>query len=154
MGDFEISGAAELRALAGQLAAVPQGMRSRLRTRMRAAATPMKNAVQRNALAIPVHGGKSTGLRRAIAAATKIRTTVTSTAVTVRVEVDSGSMPPGQEKLPALMESRGWTHEVFGHQTKVFQPGHGYFIAAVNPLMPAMRAAVEQVADDAVRQIR
>jgi hypothetical protein len=37
--------------------------------------------------------------------ATKVRTTTTARAVTVRLITTLASMPPGQEKLPSLMAS-------------------------------------------------
>jgi hypothetical protein len=92
---FEITGAKELQVLAGDLAKVPVAARAQLRARMRAVGTPMKTAVQRNALAIPASGETSTGLRHAIAAATKVRTTVTPDTVAVKVYVDPSAMPPG-----------------------------------------------------------
>jgi hypothetical protein len=150
---FTITGGKELEALAGRLAQVPAATRTRLRTRMRSAAQPMKTAVQRNAMSIPARGEKSTGLRQALARATKVRTTITPTAVVVRVEVDPSDMPLGQEKLPALMESSGWTHQVFGRKDTAFQRGHAYFIPAVNQNLLGMRAAVESAVADATRTI-
>ena len=150
---FEITGGKELEALAGRLARVPAAARTQLRTRMHAVGAPMKSSVQTHALAIPVHGEAATGLRRSIAAATKVRTTVTPESVSVRVEVDPKAMPPGQEKLPALMESAGWTHEVFGRKDTVFQPGHAYFKPAVDPYLPIMQRAVESAITEATRTI-
>jgi hypothetical protein len=150
---FDITGGKELEVLAGRLVKVPAATKVQLRARMRAAGQPMKTAVQRNALDIPVHGEKSTGLRQALARATKLRTTVTSRAVAVRVEVDPSAMPAGQEKLPALMESSGWTHEVFGRKDTAFQRGHAYFIPGISPHLPGMQAAVESAIADAVKTI-
>jgi hypothetical protein len=150
---FEITGAKELQVLAGDLAKVPAAARAQLRARMRAVGQPMKTAVQRNALAIPASGETSTGLRHAIAAATKVRTIITPETVSVKVYVDPSAMPPGQEKLPALMESRGWTHEVFGRKDTVFQRGHEYFGPAVVPFLPLMRDAVDTAIAEATRTI-
>jgi hypothetical protein len=147
-----ITGAGDLRILATDLKQLPAKLQPKLRTRLSAAGEPMKTAVQRHALAIPATG-PSTGLRQQIAAATKIRTTVTSDTVKVRVWVDSSAMPPGQEALPALMENAGWKHPVFGRGS-VFQRGHAYFNPAVTPLLPSMHTAVERAVDEAIRTIR
>jgi hypothetical protein len=120
---------------------------------MRGVGELMKTAVQANALAIPVHGEASTGLRQALARATKVRTTVTPAAVSVHVAVDSAAMPPGQEKLPNLMEGPGWKHEVFGNPVTVFQPGHAYFRRGIDPLLPLMREAQTAALNEATRTI-
>ena len=150
---FEITGAEALRAMSGELVRIPPRLRAQLRTRMQPPAAAMKTAVQRNALAIPARGDKHTGLRHALAAVTKVDTRVSSDEVTVRIWVDSASMPPGQGKLPALVESPGWTHPIYGHG-HAFQWGHPYFQRAIEPLLPTMRAAVDQAVNDATNGIR
>jgi len=151
---FEITGGDQLSALAGRLGRVPAAMRTQTVARMQAVGEQMKTAVQRNALAIPVKGEETTGLRHAIAAATKVRTRVSPRSVDVRVAVDSTAMPPGQEKLPALMESAGWTHPTFGSRpAQVFQPGHLYFHPAIEPLLPLMQSAIDSAAADATRAV-
>jgi len=110
---IEITGSQELRKFAAQLSQVPTVMRRQLQTRMRGAAEPMKAAVQRSALAIPARG-PGTGLRREIAAATRVRVTTTPTDVIVRIYIDPNAMPPGKEALPSLMEGPGWTTPSMG----------------------------------------
>jgi hypothetical protein len=150
---FEITGADQWLALAERLVRVPEEARLGQRAKMRAVGASMRTAVQTNALTIPVHGTASTGLRQALARATKLRTTGTPETVSVRVEVDSSAMPPGMEKLPSLMEGRGWTHPVYGHSVTVFQPGHAYFKPAVDPYLPVMRTAIESGYYEAARKI-
>ena len=150
---FEITGAGELQALAGRLKRVPVAARAQTAARMGAVGELMKTAVQANALAIPASGETATGLRQALAAATKVRTTVTPAAVSVHVAVDPTAMPQGQEKLPALMEGPGWTHQVFGNPWTAFQRGHPYFRRGVDPLLPLMRDAEIRAVDEATRTI-
>jgi hypothetical protein len=154
MIEIGITGSKELEALAGRLTRAPAAIQAQLRARTRPVGEQMKTAVQRNALAIPVHGDAGSGLRRNIAGATRTRVLASPEMVTVRVWVDPAAMPAGQEKLPALMEGPGWTHQVFGNpDTKVFQQGHRYFKSAVDSLMPTMRLAVDRAITDVTRTI-
>jgi hypothetical protein len=139
-----------------KVAASPKGLRGELRRNIAAAVQPMKQQVQRNAFAIPAAGSKQTGLRVAIMRATKIRISLTSRNVLVRLMVDASSMPAGQEQLPALMEGDGvkWRHPVYGNtETWVAQASHPYFRPAIPPHLPGVNAGVLAAVDRTAAQL-
>ena len=78
-----------------------------LQHEMGIAAHPLQAGVQKHVLAIPTHGLKHTGLRFAIAHATRTTVTTGRREVRLRVEVDPSAMPPGQ-KFHRLTLSRCW----------------------------------------------
>lgn len=127
-----------------------------MRRNITAAMTPMKKAVQANALSIPVHGDVSTGLRVALSKATRIQILGAGANIGVRLIVDGKKMPKGQESLPGYVEGdakKPWAHPVFGpHNSKtwVTQPSHPIVAPAIPKTVIAaergVRAAVEQTA--------
>lgn len=148
-------GARQLREVARdlQVAGSPRGLRYRLRRNIVAAVDPMKKQVQSNALAIPVHGTATTGLRAAIAKATRVSIKSSSRNVLVRLMVDAKRMPAGQQSLPRLMEGeRRWRHPVYGNtNTWVTQAAHPYFAPAIPEHLPGVAAGVEAAVDETAR---
>lgn len=150
-------GARQLREVARdlQVAGSPRGLRYRLRRNIVAAVEPMKKQVQQNAAAIPVRGVKSTGLRAAIARATRvsIKSSSRTRNVLVRLMVDAKRMPAGQQSLPVLMEGeRRWRHPVYGKTDSwVTQASHPYFAPAIPGHLPGVAAGVEAAVDETAR---
>lgn len=151
-----VSGGTQLRRIAVKLRAAGtegQGLRRRMRRNLVASVKPMQDAVRRNALAIPVQGTASTGLRQSIARATQIRIRANGSTAVVRLWVNPDRMPAGQWNLPAYMEGQGraWRHPVFGGDTWVTQASHPFFKPAVAPRLIGVRqaciAAVKETAE-------
>lgn len=127
-----------------------------------AAAKPIKLAVQRNARAIPVRGSKSTGLREALARATRVSIRTAGKNVGVSVLTDGKKMPAGQETLPGYMEGESmgrtlrWRHPVYGphdSDTWVAQDSHPYFKPAVDAGIPGVDRAVMAAIDETVIEL-
>jgi hypothetical protein len=148
-----VTGGNQLRAVARDLrvAGSPgRGVRKKMRRNITAAVKPMQNAVKADALAIPVKGPKSTGLRKAIARGTKIKIRASGATALVRLFVDPRIAP-----LAAYMEGSDgaravrWRHPVFGNtDVWVGQSSHAYFAPAVRKHLPAVRKAVVAAVDE------
>lgn len=141
-----VSGGTQLQRVAVKLRAAGtegQGLRRRMRKNLVASVKPMQDAVKRNALGIPVKGHGSTGLRKQIARATKIRIRASGRTAVVRLWVNPDLMPAGKWNLPAYMEGEGdWRHPVFGDSENwVPQTPHPYFKPAVEPRLIGVRQA-------------
>lgn len=117
----------------------------------------MQTAVRQAILDIPTHGTKHTGLRAAMAKATKISYHTTGRTIGVRLEVKPGAMPAGKEKLPALMDNRSaWRHPVYGPHdspTWVDQESHPYFDRTVRPRIAGVREAALRAVQETARSI-
>jgi hypothetical protein len=159
---ISVSGTKELSRVSAKLRAAGsegKGLRRTMKRNIVAAVKPMQTAVKANALAIPAKGPDHTGLRRAIARATKIRIGTSSRNTMVRLWVNPALMPAGQETLPAHMEgdsSNGkWRHPVFGHASQpwVGQKSHPYFRPAVAPRIVGVRAAAVAAARETAASI-
>lgn len=156
---IEIGGAREIKDLANRLRVAGNTaiFNRRLRSALIDGAKAMRRGVQANALAIPTHGAKHTGLRRRIADATEIQSIAGSAAtVKIRLEVNPRRMPPDERKLPAYMEGFGrWRHPVFGHWLagQPDQKGHPYFRPAVREHLGKVRGSVEDLMDRIAREI-
>jgi hypothetical protein len=128
-----------------------------MRRNITTAVKPMQAAVGQNILAIPTHGTKHTGLRAAMARATKISIRTTGRTIGVRLEVKASAMPAGKESLPALMDNRRrWRHPVYGPSTSptwVTQEAHPYFERAVRPRIAGVREAALRAVTETARSI-
>lgn len=139
------------------------GLSRRMRNDLIAAATPIKQAVQQAALAIPAASGYHTGLRAALARATRVSISPMAARVaTVRLIVDANKMPAGQQPLPGYMEgsngsrSLRWRHPVFGPHTSptwVAQASHQFVQPTVIAHAVSVQRAVLAAVDETVAQI-
>lgn len=149
-----LTGSRQMRDLSLDLARAGDKRLSRkLRRNIVAATKPIKTEVQQNARQIPVHGSRHTGLREALAKATRIRVLASRRNTGVQLIVDGKRMPAqvgkgprsGQQKLPAYMEgtARRWRHPVFGNgEAWVSQPSHPFVAPAVHKHLPEVQASV------------
>lgn len=158
------TGASELRVLAKDLklaGSAGRGIRNDLRRELIVAAKPIEAQVKRNARAIPAVGMYgSTGLRRAIANATRTSIKLFGKDTWIRVLTDGRKMPAGQTTLPAYMEGsdgyrkKAWRHPVYGNDGLwVDEASHPYFQPAIPPHLPAVYRAVDIAVDKAVRRV-
>ncbi|HET7329155.1 MAG TPA: hypothetical protein VFJ14_17930 [Nocardioidaceae bacterium] len=150
--DIVIEGGERLHAVAAKLrAAGPQGkeLRRGMRRAIQETAQPLVEDVKRRALAIPTSGTKSTGLRAAIARATKLEIRASGSADHVSITVRGSLMPPGKSTLPPAMDgTTRWRHPVYGNANNwVSQDSHPYFTPAVEHADPSITAAVIAVVD-------
>jgi hypothetical protein len=140
------------------------GLSRKMRRKLIASATPVKQAVQRNALAIPAVSGYHTGLRAALAAATRISVSPMATRVAVvRLIVDGKKMPAGQQSLPPYMEgddgfrSLRWRHPVFGpHNSTTWSPqdSHRFVAPAVIKTVPVIERGMVAAVDEAIAELK
>ena len=151
--DVRFTGGAEFRALARDLRAAGdtgKRLRKRLRAAIVAEIRPMQRDTKRAALAIPTKGTGSTGLRKSIAKAIKVRVYFTPRVAGARLEVDPAKMPPGKYNLPAYMEGEKprWRHPVFGRRLSPWadQEAHPYFYRTVDPRLPGAVVAIKEAA--------
>lgn len=150
-----------MRALARDLrAAGDEGkkLRKRLRATIVAEIKPMQADLKRAASEIPVKGGgRSTGLRKALGKATKIRVLFSARSASATLEVDPKKMPAGQQSLPGYMEGTTprWRHPVFGHPGVTWQnqKAHPYFYKTVDPKIPGAVVAIEAAAATTAEEI-
>lgn len=141
----------ELRRLAKRLADAGRGdLKRELDRAVRKAAVPMVAAVKEAALSLPAETGQSTGLRAAIAAASRF----SNTAAGVRVITDAKRMPKGQGTLPAHAENGVWRHPVFGSGTWVTQTSRAnWFLGACLGEADTVNAEIERAMGKVARQI-
>jgi hypothetical protein len=139
----------DLRVIGGPTA---RGLRSHLRVGVKAAAIPLRNDVKRAALAIPARGPKTTGLRRTLAKATKLKVLASSRSAAVRIYVDpvtlkAAGYPPS---MATNVEGNGkrWRHPVYARAdesrdewTWVAQHPTPFFFPTIRPKIAAVRAA-------------
>jgi hypothetical protein len=136
----------------------------RMQRRLYTVAKPVKVAVQQRARAIPAASGYHTGLREALARATRISISPASTRVAVvRLMVDGKRMPGNQSSLPAYMEGsdgfRGmhWRHPVFGPHTSstwVAQASHPFVRRSCTSTVPAIERAMGAALDEAIAELK
>lgn len=124
-----------------------KGLSRKLRRNLTAATRPIKTDAQANARAIPAHGRNHTGLRDALARATRISIAASRRTTSVRLIVDGKRMPAGQQSLPPIVEGLGrrgrWRHPVFGDRsTWVQQDTHPFVTPAVHKHLPEVQASV------------
>lgn len=149
MAGVRLTGGAELNALGRELRAVggdtAKGLRKRLRGELKQAAEPIRADLKQAILSIPTKpGGKSSGLRKRMARAVKIRVTTSGRSAGVRVVVDSKALAKyGQQRLPALLDGRkDFRHPTYGHTRRwVSQKPH--------PYTPEVRRKHQDAAHDA-----
>lgn len=145
---FTVTGSRQMRDLALDLARAGdsgRGLSRKLRRNITAATRPIKTDVQANARAILAKGPAHTGLREALAKATRISILASRRQTAVRLIVDGNRMPAGQQKLPAYMEgtAKKWRHPVFGDRgTWVNQSAHPFVKPAVAKHLPEVQASV------------
>ena len=153
----------EVRATGADLREISRGLRAQdqkeitrqFRREVRAVAAPFVPAVRASIAAIPVKGTSgSTGLRKRLQKATRLKVKTTGHEAQVAVLVDSARMPDGEKALPKDMEGlQRWRHPVFGHEPWKTQEPHPYFFRAVRPLGASSRVAVGRVVAGISRDI-
>jgi hypothetical protein len=148
-------GPSEMRGIARDLRAAGSAMRRRFRSNVTAAMQPMKQQTQVNARAIPVKGPRSTGLREALAAATRIQINTAARNTRIRLITDGKRMPAGQQALPTLMEGeRKWRHPDFGNRgTWVTQDPHPFMAPAILRHLPGVDRAVDAALKQTAEQL-
>lgn len=117
---------------------------------------PMRSAVQRAALGLPSHGPQHTGLRKALARATRNAINLTARSAKARLEVDPRRMPDGQKSLPAYVDGgkKPWRHPVYGNKNRwVKQDAHPFFWGAARPHIKDVRAAINAAVDKVARDL-
>lgn len=175
-------GAMQYRALARQMREVgSQGrvLRKHLRRRITDAGKPVVEEVRQAARDIPVKGTPGGGalqrrraavlrarsargaaraargshsLRRALAAATSLRTVNSGISIVLK----ASRMAEGQETLPRHMNSeKGWRHPVYGDRRDwVHQTGHPFFDVTIRKREAEFRRACEQAIQDTLDILR
>jgi hypothetical protein len=133
----------------------PPVLRTELRTELRQAAEGVQRAARRNALALRMpavvparHGGgrRSTGLRRGLAAAVRIRQRDAGDGVEYRIRAGHPMSSP--------TNSAGWRHPVYGNRGRwVAQLSQPWFSAAVRDARPEARRRAENAVQRAVRRV-
>ena len=127
----------KIQALNAALKAADPKMRRAMLKEMRAVANRIKDEQQDAVVALPAHGGKSTGLRQA--AALSLAVTVRGTGKRTGVEIRSRKavMPDGKQKLPRYMDKGSWRHPVYGSKTWVTQTTPpGWFLGTGAKMRP------------------
>lgn len=158
-------GALQLKALSGRLRKAGRGdLRKKLRDQIKKAGRPVVAEVRTAISTLQVTSGgaisgrvrgraqqRQPGLRRAIAAATKLEITVNG----VRVVVRKNALPEDQQSLPRnLDKATGWRHPVFGNTDRwVSQRGGPWFAVTIHRSAPTFRRAIVQAMDDITRDI-
>ena len=154
---FEIRGGEDLRRISKELRRMDdREVKRRFTRELRASAKPLVPKVRASILAIPSKSNGRTGLRKAMARATKLTVRTTGRDAGVSIRVDGRKMPPGKGALPAYMEGTKprWRHPVFGNRgVYVEQRSHPYFYRIVRPYGRRARSAIDKVARGISRDI-
>lgn len=140
----------EWKAFARRLRNAPPEMRRNLRKRLREEGQAMVGGVQRAALDLPDGPPpKSTGIRAATAAATRLSITQNG----IKVVVSQRRMGD-QAFFPRAAEQGSWRHPVYGGPAWVTQTSKGgWFTGECKSHTPALRAAVEKAIDDTIEYL-
>lgn len=158
MPEIRVTGADQLRKVALDLRAAgapARGLRSKLRRNILAAADPIKKKVQDNAHNIPAAGDRHTGLRDALAAATRVSVITSGRNVGARLIVDGKKMPAAQQGLPGLVEGkRPWRKPLFGDTEHWYpQSAHPIVAPAIPPFLADAQAAIGEALDETAVQL-
>jgi hypothetical protein len=159
---FKASGT-DLRVVSAKLrkAGADKAVRRQFSRNLRAAAAPMVPAVRASIAAIPVkEGGRSSGLRKRMQKATRLKVRTVGKSASVQILVDPKKMPDGQKALPQYMEGAEghtrWRHPVFaphGTEPIIQQPPKPYFFKTVRRLGVTSRLAAAKVVRDITKEI-
>lgn len=170
-GDVRIVGTGQLLELQRRLRAAggPRLQRNFAR-RIRRAAEPLHQDLQRTVRSLPIRGegsggrtrrgggrdgraGRDAGLRETIARAIRISVRTTGSPG-ARIWIDRSRLPADQRSLPNRLDEGRWRHPVFGNRrrwtTQYAQPWWGVTIRRHEP---RMRAEVARVIDDISRSL-
>lgn len=152
-----LRGGEELAAISRQLRTMGNGreIKKQFTRELRTVARPMVPAVRASINAIPASSGASSGLRKRMAAATRLKVRTVGRQANVSVLVDPRKMPEHEKSLPAYMEGtkRNWRHPVYGRGVWVSQKPHPYFYKVVLPIGLRARSAAGRVIDGITRKI-
>lgn len=152
------NGLKDLRTLSAQIkqAADPKQVRKDLTKGLRQGAKPAAVAVKAGARSLPARpGGRSTGLRRRMAASAGVQVRTSGQMAGVRVRISRARMGD-QASLPKVTNVGVWRHPVYGNR-KVWvtqRSRRGWFDAATARSAPAVRMALKKVLDDTERKLR
>lgn len=127
-------------------------LRKELRQEIRKAGDPALTATKAAAHAIEMSGGPagSTGLRKRIAAATKLQVLASGIRFIVR---DRQVDPKYGPTLTAGSEGKTWRHPTFGHKPWVSQTGSPWFYPTLRAQGPAFRRAAIRAMHNVMRKI-
>jgi hypothetical protein len=162
MSGWGLAGGKDLRRISLELRRMDdKTIKKKLRRELVAAAAPMVPAVRAAIGAIPVKGTSgSTGLRKRLQKATRLRVRTVGRQAGVAILVDPKRMPDGQKALPKYMEGlKPWRHPVFADDpnrqawTWVSQTPRPYFFRTVRPLGLRSKIAVSKVVTDITHDI-
>ncbi len=114
---IRIDPGSEFRRVAAVLREIDRDLPADLREELHDAVEPVIRRVKRNALGIPVHGRKHTGLRGRVAAGVQSHVFVGRKP---GVEVTVKMRDPDERNLPAYLDNPadGWRHPLFGNRHK------------------------------------
>jgi len=157
----QIIGTGQLLELQRRLrAAGNEGLRQSMQRRIRRAAEPLKDDLQRTARSLQIRsqggGGSrpsptSRPLRATIAAAIRISVRTTSGSAGARVWVDRSALPPDLRNMPGVLNTGRIRHPVFGNRhkwvTQWVSPSP-WWDATVRRHQPRMRAEIARITDD------
>lgn len=156
--DFRMghSGQDDLRRVARQLRAHGDAkvIRREMTKALREGTKPAVVNVKAASLALPAKSGKSTGLRRRMAAATSAQVRTAGRNPGVKVRVRRARMGD-QASLPKVTNEGVWRHPVFGdRETWVTQTSRrGWFDTANRRSAPGVRREIKKILDDTERKL-
>lgn len=147
----------EWRALQVRLRKADPELKRNLRKQIRKSGDPALKTVRRATRGIKMTsqpsagGGDSSGLRRRLSAATRLKVLVSAISfVVVEDRVD----PSHGATLTAGSEGTSWRHPVFGNRNVwVRQTGSPWFYPTLRAQTPAFRRAVEQAMRDTIAML-
>jgi hypothetical protein len=136
------------RDLFGKSSEVEPKLKAALRKRMKAAADVAANDVRSEVRKPPVSGGggRSRGLRAAIAAGIGVTISASPTKAGVVIQASRAKLPEAQRAMVRAYNKPVFRHRVFGGDTWVQQKGRPYFerpiAARANDVDEAVKAAM------------
>lgn len=120
----------------------------KLTRQLEQAAGPIIAKVQREALALPAHGAKHTGLRGRLAAGVRLQQRGSSVRIVATAAPDETALPRGMDN-----GVKGWRHPVYGNrEVWVQQRGGSWFRAPIaeegDTIERKLTNVLEQMADN------
>lgn len=153
-GDAYRAEAVELSEILRDIKAFDKELNKSIRKQMRVAAKPAVEAVREQVRTTPTKGGRTYGVRKAIAQGVGLRISAAKSGGAVTITASPRRLPANRKAMAKLLNQESWRHPVFGDRnTWTTQQGRPYFGSVIWRYRDELRAAVEKALNEASEAI-